>query len=66
MVDIDLSSLALPPKAFEKNSRRIREEYEWVPDADFSAWTPPAHIAGVIRWLASDAGATVRGGLIPV
>ena len=39
---------------------------EAMPDADFSAWTPPARIAEVIRWLASDAGATVRGGLIPV
>jgi len=39
---------------------------EAMPDADFSAWTPPARIAGVVRWLASDAGATVRGGLIPV
>ena len=39
---------------------------EAMPDADFSAWTPPVQIAGVIRWLASPAGATVRGGLIPV
>jgi len=37
-----------------------------MPDADFSAWTPPARIAAVIRWLASDEGATVRGGAIPV
>jgi NAD(P)-dependent dehydrogenase (short-subunit alcohol dehydrogenase family) len=39
---------------------------EAMPDADFSSWTSPARIAGVIAWLASDAGATVRGGLIPV
>jgi NAD(P)-dependent dehydrogenase (short-subunit alcohol dehydrogenase family) len=37
-----------------------------MPGADFGAWTPPARIAGVVRWLASDAGATVRGALIPV
>jgi len=37
-----------------------------MPDADFSAWTPPARIAAVIAWLASDEGATVRGGAIPV
>lgn len=37
-----------------------------MPDADFSTWTAPAAIAGVIRWLASSAGATVRGGAIPV
>jgi NAD(P)-dependent dehydrogenase (short-subunit alcohol dehydrogenase family) len=37
-----------------------------MPDVDFSTWTPPARIAAVIRWLASDAAAAVRGGLIPV
>jgi NAD(P)-dependent dehydrogenase (short-subunit alcohol dehydrogenase family) len=37
-----------------------------MPDADFSTWTPPAAIAEVIHWLASDAGATVRGALLPV
>jgi len=37
-----------------------------MPDADPGAWTPPARIADVIRWLASEAGATVGGGLIPV
>jgi len=39
---------------------------EAMPDADFSAWTPPERIAQVIAWLASDAGAPVRGGLVPV
>ncbi|MEX2205165.1 MAG: SDR family NAD(P)-dependent oxidoreductase [Myxococcota bacterium] len=37
-----------------------------MPDADYSLWTPPARIAEVIHWLASDASASVRGGLIPV
>ena len=37
-----------------------------MPDADFSQWTPPARIAAVVRWLASDDAATVRGALIPV
>jgi NAD(P)-dependent dehydrogenase (short-subunit alcohol dehydrogenase family) len=37
-----------------------------MPDADFSGWTPPEAIARVVLWLASDAAATVRGGLIPV
>lgn len=37
-----------------------------MPGADFSLWTPPARIADVIHWLASDASASVRGGLIPV
>lgn len=37
-----------------------------MPDADRSSWTPPASIAGVVLWLASDAAATVRGALVPV
>ncbi|HXX47790.1 MAG TPA: SDR family NAD(P)-dependent oxidoreductase [Myxococcota bacterium] len=37
-----------------------------MPNADFSQWTPPAKIAEVIFWLSSDAGATVRGALVPV
>jgi len=37
-----------------------------MPDADFGSWTPPAAIAAVVRWLASDAAASVRGGAIPV
>ena len=39
---------------------------EVMPDADRSQWTPPERIAEVVLWLASDAGAAVRGGLIPV
>ena len=37
-----------------------------MPGADFSQWTPPARIADVIHWLASDASASVRGALVPV
>jgi NAD(P)-dependent dehydrogenase (short-subunit alcohol dehydrogenase family) len=37
-----------------------------MPKADFSQWTPPARIAAILVWLASDAAAAVRGGLIPV
>jgi NAD(P)-dependent dehydrogenase (short-subunit alcohol dehydrogenase family) len=37
-----------------------------MPKADFSQWTPPDRIAGILLWLASEAAATVRGGLIPV
>lgn len=39
---------------------------EAMPDADFSAWTPPDKIARVVLWLASDAAAAVRGALVPV
>jgi NAD(P)-dependent dehydrogenase (short-subunit alcohol dehydrogenase family) len=37
-----------------------------MPNADFSQWTSPEKIAEVVFWLASDAGATVRGGVISV
>jgi hypothetical protein len=37
-----------------------------MPDADFSSWTAPAAIAGVIVWLAGRSAETVRGGAIPV
>jgi len=37
-----------------------------MPGADFSLWTMPALIAEVVFWLSSEAGATVRGALIPV
>jgi predicted metal-dependent HD superfamily phosphohydrolase len=37
MVDIDLASLALPPEKFDENSRKIRLEYEHVPEAAFIA-----------------------------
>lgn len=39
---------------------------EAMPDADFSQWTRPERIAAVIRWLASDDAAAVRGALVPV
>jgi NAD(P)-dependent dehydrogenase (short-subunit alcohol dehydrogenase family) len=37
-----------------------------MPAADFAAWTPPARIAEVMAWLASDAAASVRGAIVPV
>jgi predicted metal-dependent HD superfamily phosphohydrolase len=37
MVDIDLASLALPPEKFDENSRKIRMEYQHVPEAAFVA-----------------------------
>jgi NAD(P)-dependent dehydrogenase (short-subunit alcohol dehydrogenase family) len=39
---------------------------EAMPDADFTLWTPPARIADVIHFLASDEGSTVRGASVPV
>jgi NAD(P)-dependent dehydrogenase (short-subunit alcohol dehydrogenase family) len=34
---------------------------EGMPDADFSAWVPPADIAAALLYLCSDAGASVTG-----
>ncbi len=35
IVDIDLSILGQDPERFEAYEREIREEYSWVPDAEF-------------------------------
>ena len=37
-----------------------------MPNADFSRWVPPAAIAEVILFLASDAASAVTGASIPV
>jgi NAD(P)-dependent dehydrogenase (short-subunit alcohol dehydrogenase family) len=36
------------------------------PNADFSKWVRPATVAGLIAWLAGDAGQDVNGAVIPV
>lgn len=42
---------------------RNRED---MPDADFSKWVPPAQLASVIGFLASDAAVAVHGACVPV
>lgn len=37
-----------------------------IPNADFSKWVRPATVAGLIIWLAGDAGKDVNGAAIPV
>ena len=37
-----------------------------MPKADFSKWVPPASIAKVVSWLASDAAQDVNGAVVPV
>ena len=37
-----------------------------MPDADYSRWVPPASIAKVVSWLASEAAADVSGAAVPV
>jgi NAD(P)-dependent dehydrogenase (short-subunit alcohol dehydrogenase family) len=37
-----------------------------MPNADVNKWVQPATIAGMITWLAGDAGKDVNGAVIPV
>jgi NAD(P)-dependent dehydrogenase (short-subunit alcohol dehydrogenase family) len=37
-----------------------------MPDADFSRWVPPAALADVVVFLASEASRAVTGAAIPV
>jgi NAD(P)-dependent dehydrogenase (short-subunit alcohol dehydrogenase family) len=37
-----------------------------MPNADFSKWVRPSTVAGLITWLAGDAGKDVNGSVIPV
>jgi NAD(P)-dependent dehydrogenase (short-subunit alcohol dehydrogenase family) len=39
---------------------------KFMPNADFSKWVRPATVAGLIAWLAGDAGKDVNGAVIPV
>jgi NAD(P)-dependent dehydrogenase (short-subunit alcohol dehydrogenase family) len=39
---------------------------EAMPNADFSKWVRPAAVAGLITWLAGDAGKDINGAAIPV
>ncbi len=61
VVDEGIRVNAIVPTTIDTPANR-----EAMPDADFSAWTPPGEIAKVVAWLACDLAASVRGGLIPV
>ena len=37
-----------------------------MPNADFSKWVQPSNVAGLITWLAGDAGREINGTAIPV
>ena len=37
-----------------------------MPNADFSKWVHPSHVASLVLWLASDAAREVNGAAIPV
>jgi len=37
-----------------------------MPNADFSKWVQPAHIASLVAWLAGDAGKEMNGALVPI
>ena len=61
VADAQVRVNAVVPTTIDTPANRVA-----MPDADFGRWTPPAAIARVLLWLASDAARSVRGGLIPV
>ena len=61
VADLEIRVNAVVPTTIDTPANR-----QAMPDADFALWTAPERIASVLLWLASDAAASVRGGLIPV
>jgi NAD(P)-dependent dehydrogenase (short-subunit alcohol dehydrogenase family) len=59
--DAGLTSNVILPGTMDTPANR-----KAMPNADFSQWVRPATVAGLITWLAGDAGKDVNGAVIPV
>ena len=59
--DTGLTANAILPGTIDTPANR-----KAMPHADFSKWVPPAHIASLAIWLASDAARDVNGAAIPI
>jgi NAD(P)-dependent dehydrogenase (short-subunit alcohol dehydrogenase family) len=62
----ELASTALRVNAVSPTTIDTPANRSSMPNADFSAWTPPRKIAEVIFWLASEESRPVRGAVLPV
>jgi NAD(P)-dependent dehydrogenase (short-subunit alcohol dehydrogenase family) len=59
--DVGITANAILPGTMDTPANR-----RFMPTSDFSKWVQPAAVAGLIAWLASDAGKDVNGAVIPV
>jgi NAD(P)-dependent dehydrogenase (short-subunit alcohol dehydrogenase family) len=59
--DVRLTANVILPGTIDTPANR-----KAMPNADVSKWVQPATIAGMITWLAGDAGKDVNGAVIPV
>jgi NAD(P)-dependent dehydrogenase (short-subunit alcohol dehydrogenase family) len=59
--DTGLTANAILPGTMDTPANRTA-----MPNADFSKWVRPATVAGLMTWLAGDAGKDVNGAVIPV
>ena len=59
--DAGMTTNVILPGTMDTPANRVS-----MPKADFSKWVRPATVAGLITWLASDAGKEVNGAVIPV
>ena len=59
--DVGITSNVILPGTIDTPANRSA-----MPSTDVSKWVQPANIAGLITWLAGDAGKDVNGAVIPV
>jgi NAD(P)-dependent dehydrogenase (short-subunit alcohol dehydrogenase family) len=52
---------AVAPSVIDTPSNR-----QFNPDTDYSTWVTPESIAGVMRFLASDAARDIHGAIVPI
>jgi NAD(P)-dependent dehydrogenase (short-subunit alcohol dehydrogenase family) len=59
--DVGLTANVILPGTMDTPANR-----KAMPSADVSKWVHPAHVAGLITWLAGEAGKDVNGAVLPV
>jgi NAD(P)-dependent dehydrogenase (short-subunit alcohol dehydrogenase family) len=59
--DVGLTANVILPGTMDTPANR-----QAMPTADVSKWVQPAHVAGLIAWLAGEAGEDVNGAVLPV